>query len=50
MWPYKFDATYTVALGEESLATELTVTNTDSKPFDFTAALHSYWSISSVKK
>ncbi|KAL3907394.1 MAG: hypothetical protein SGPRY_010186, partial [Prymnesium sp.] len=49
MWPYKFDATYTVALGEESLATELTVTNTDSKPFDFTAALHSYWSISSVK-
>mmetsp|Transcript_41365 Transcript_41365/g.72652 ORF Transcript_41365/g.72652 Transcript_41365/m.72652 type:complete len:228 (+) Transcript_41365:134-817(+) len=48
MWPYKFEAKYAVTLKEDRLATELTVTNTDSKPFDFTAALHSYWSISAV--
>ena len=48
MWPYKFSATYTITLAEGALQTELCVTNTDSKPFDFTAALHSYWSVSSI--
>jgi len=48
MWPHKFEAKYTVALTGESLNTELCVTNTDDKAFDFTAALHSYWSISGV--
>ncbi len=24
------------------------MTNTDDKPFDFTAALHSYWSVTSI--
>ena len=49
MWPYKFTATYSVTLKADKLATEFTVTNTDSKPFDFTAALHSYWSCSAIK-
>jgi glucose-6-phosphate 1-epimerase len=49
MWPYKFCATYTVTLGDDSMKTELCVTNTGDKNFDFTAALHSYWSISGVK-
>lgn len=48
MWPYKFTALYTVALKDDRLATELTVTNTDDKAFDFTAALHSYWSVSAI--
>jgi len=48
MWPYPFEAKYTVALKDDRLSTELTVTNTGSSPFDFTAALHSYWSISAV--
>merc|ERR1711871_917894 len=48
MWPYPFEAKYTVALGTDRLSTELTVTNTGDKPFDFTAALHSYWSISAI--
>jgi len=48
MWPHKFEAKYTVTLTGDSLNTELCVTNTDDKPFDFTAALHSYWSISGV--
>jgi len=48
MWPYKFSAVYTVELADDALKTELSVTNTDSKPWSFTSALHSYWSISSV--
>ena len=49
MWPYKFNAKYTVTLKDDELATDFTVTNTDDKPFDFTAALHTYWSISGTK-
>ena len=49
-WPYKFKAVYTVALHGEQLQTELKVHNTDSKPFEFTAALHSYFEVLSVEK
>jgi len=49
MWPHKFEAKYTVSLEADKLATELCVTNTGDKSFDFTAALHSYWSVSSIK-
>jgi len=48
MWPHAFEATYKVTCAADRLATEFTVTNTGDKPFDFTAALHSYWSISAV--
>lgn len=48
MWPYKFSAQYTVTLKPDRLATELTVTNTDDKTWDFTAALHSYWSVTGI--
>lgn len=34
-----------ITLGGESLSTELSVTNKDSKPFEFTTALHSYFSV-----
>ena len=49
MWPHNFRLTYTVALKDDRLATEFCVMNTGDKALDFTAALHSYWSISSVK-
>ena len=49
-WPYKFKAVYTVALHGEQLQTELRVHNTDTKPFEFTAALHSYFEVLSVEK
>lgn len=42
MWPFKFKAVYTVSLHGEQLQTQLRVINTDDKPFDFTAALHTY--------
>lgn len=48
MWPNKFSCTYTVSLLADKLATEFTVTNTDSKTWDFTAALHSYWSVTGI--
>ena len=48
MWPYNFDAKYKVTLTEGALATEFTVTNTGDVPFDFTAALHSYWSVTGI--
>ena len=48
MWPHKFEARYSVTLTEDSLDTDFTVTNTDDKAFDFTAALHTYWSVSKI--
>merc|ERR1711871_884715 len=49
MWPKQFECLYTVSLLDDALRTELCVTNTGDSSFDFTAALHSYWSISSVE-
>jgi len=48
MWPYKFEALYKVSLDADKLSLEMCVTNTGDKAFDFTAALHSYWSVSSI--
>lgn len=42
MWPHKFKAVYNVSLHGEQLRTELKIHNTDDKPFEFTAALHTY--------
>lgn len=49
-WPHKFKAIYTIALQGEQLHTELRVHNTDTMPFEFTAALHSYFEVLSVDK
>ncbi|KAJ3683399.1 hypothetical protein LUZ60_013626 [Juncus effusus] len=43
MWDFSFHALYTVALNEKSLSTSLIVKNTDTKPFEFTSALHTYF-------
>ena len=40
----------TVALKTDKLSTELCVTNTDSSAWDFTAALHSYFSVTGIDK
>eukprot|EP00878_Enallax_costatus_P001989 GHUV01002153.1.p1 GENE.GHUV01002153.1~~GHUV01002153.1.p1 ORF type:complete len:331 (+),score=115.11 GHUV01002153.1:115-1107(+) len=45
MWPYKFKAVYSVTLHDEQLRTDFRVLNTDDKPFEFTAALHSYFEV-----
>ncbi|MEW5319039.1 MAG: hypothetical protein WDW38_010215 [Sanguina aurantia] len=41
---------YSVSLHGESLRTDLRVINTDDKPFDFSAALHSYIEVLSVQQ
>ncbi|CAN1757123.1 Putative glucose-6-phosphate 1-epimerase [Linum perenne] len=46
MWDYGFQALYKVVLNAKSISTELKITNTDSKPFSFTTALHTYFSAS----
>ncbi|CAA7401971.1 unnamed protein product [Spirodela intermedia] len=43
MWDFSFQALYKVTLSSKSLVTVLTITNTDSKPFSFTGALHTYF-------
>lgn len=48
MWPNQFECKYTVTLLDDKLSTEFCVTNTGDSSFDFTAALHTYWSVSSI--
>ncbi|KAL5713424.1 glucose-6-phosphate 1-epimerase [Ranunculus cassubicifolius] len=50
MWDFSFQALYKVTLKSKSLSTVLTITNTDSRPFSFNSALHTYFraSISGV--
>ncbi|KAK9670200.1 hypothetical protein RND81_13G185200 [Saponaria officinalis] len=43
MWDFSFHALYKVILDSTSLSTELTVKNTDDKPFSFSTALHTYF-------
>jgi len=45
MWPYTFTAALDVAVTGASLTVSLTVTNTGSAPFAFTAALHPYFRV-----
>lgn len=44
-WPHRFRAELAVQVAGTSLAVELTVTNTDTAPFSFTAALHPYFRV-----
>ena len=41
-WPNRFRLDYTLRLVGPRLEMQLTVTNTDNRPFTFTAALHTY--------
>jgi glucose-6-phosphate 1-epimerase len=42
MWDHAFEASFVATIEGMSLAMALSVLNADSKPFQFTAALHSY--------
>jgi glucose-6-phosphate 1-epimerase len=44
-WPFQFSIELSVHVASASLAVELTVTNTDGQPFEFTAALHPYFRV-----
>lgn len=43
-------AVYNVRLHGEQLVCDLRVINTDDKPFDFTAALHTYIEVLAIEK
>ncbi len=47
-WPYDFCAEMTFVVGKK-LTVTLKVTNTSDQPFDYTCALHSYYSLSAIE-
>lgn len=49
MWPNSFKNSYTVTLGDDnSLTTELDVTNTGSAAWNFTSGMHTYFSVGDI--
>lgn len=48
-WPHHFSAFFSVKLIYDQLIMKLTVINTDNKPLEFTAALHTYFAVSVFK-
>lgn len=50
MWDKKFKCTFTVTLQENQLDTKMLVENQGEESFDFQAALHSYFTVSSLDK
>ncbi|MBL0359070.1 MAG: D-hexose-6-phosphate mutarotase [Chitinophagaceae bacterium] len=47
LWPHAFNAVIEFVIGK-TLDVKLTVTNTGSKPFEYSDALHTYFNISSI--
>lgn len=49
MWDKEFLCTFTVTLEDDQLTTKMNVDNKGEESFDFQAALHSYFTVSSLK-
>lgn len=49
MWDKEFKCTFTVTLSEDQLDTKMNVDNNGEEAFDFQAALHSYFTVSSLE-
>lgn len=49
VWPYRFEASYTVTLGQE-LSLELEIENRDEVAFRFEEALHTYYAVGDVQR
>ena len=49
MWDKEFLCTFTVTLEDEQLTTKMNVENKGEESFDFQAALHSYFTVSSLE-
>jgi len=45
LWPHRFRDRLAVTAGGPQLAVGLTIENTDDRPFEFTAALHTYFAV-----
>jgi len=49
MWDKNFKCTFTVTLSDAQLDTRMNVENCGEDSFDFQAALHSYFTVSSLE-
>ena len=49
MWDKEFLCTFSVSLEEDQLSTKMLVDNKGEESFDFQAALHSYFTVSSLE-
>lgn len=49
IWPFQFKAVFTVSLEDKQLRMQFEIANTDTKTFDFTAALHTYFRVNDVR-
>jgi len=49
IWDKEFKCTFTVTLNEDTLDTKMNVDNVGEEAFDFQAALHSYFTVSSLE-
>lgn len=49
MWDKEFLCTFSVALEDDKLSTKMMVENKGEEPFDFQAALHSYFTVSAIE-
>merc|ERR1711939_456877 len=47
-WPFSFELTLTVVLGEKALKTSMEVNNVGDADMNFTTALHTYFRVSDV--
>jgi glucose-6-phosphate 1-epimerase len=50
LWPHDFVATFETRLDGDEMHTSLTVRNTGSEPFEFTVALHTYFTVGDIGK
>lgn len=50
LWPHSFQAEFQVTLTDDSLELALSVLNTGSEAFSFTAALHTYFRVTAIEK
>lgn len=48
VWPHDFVADFAARLEGDEMHTSLTVQNTDSEPFEFTVALHTYFAVGDI--
>ncbi|MEM7404179.1 MAG: D-hexose-6-phosphate mutarotase [Pseudomonadota bacterium] len=48
LWPHEFEVTYTVTADDRALSLALDVRNTGQAPFDFAAALHTYFAVNDI--
>ncbi len=50
LWPHEFRADFIVTLRDNQLEMALEIHNTDSSPFSFTSALHTYFAIGDIDR